>query len=95
MQKITGKVIAIESLDPFHTKNGELFQKQVIIQYDEEFANKIVTKTVPFIRKGMNEPPKVYCIEGQEVEISYTIDSRQSESGRWYVNLIAHRITPL
>ena len=55
----------------------------------------MVTKTVPFIRKGMNEPPKVYCIEGQEVEISYTIDSRQSESGRWYVNLIAHRITPL
>ena len=93
MLELTGRVIAIDNLDPFETKNGYIYQRIIVIEYDNVFNSKTHSHSTPFVRKALGEYPKMYCQVGDEVTISFTIESRQNDNMRWYNNLIAHRIT--
>lgn len=93
MLQLRGRVITIEDIGKFETKNGEIYQKLIVIEYDDLINDKLHSRSTPFVRKALGEYPKMYCQVGDDVTISFTIESRQNDNMRWYNNLIAHRIT--
>jgi hypothetical protein len=93
MFEIKGKVISIEDILPFQTKKGVIYQKLIVLEVEHSYQEKVVYRTIPLIRKGFEEQPKMYCKEGDEVAIKFDIDGRQGSNGVWFTNLIAHNIT--